>query len=441
MLFMSALIFTSCSDDDDNNIINQEVLQGYENTRAAVDGVADFIDGPIGNLTEDLGEVTMANGGFSSVTVDSQARIAATNAVQAYEQTPTDENAVMASKAIEDLVVANRVAIVGDFQQILGDDFPSEQDLSALIASVENDLNKPSNLTPTQSAAFDIIIDVQINGAAIEALLNIANTKFELGLDIPSYNSPNLPSSSFSTQNLLETALNSVSAVGNLTIPSVEAIQNIVDELLMQEVLQGYEDTRAAVDGVANFIDGPIGDLTEDLGEFTGAQGGFTRVLVDAQVRTDATNAVEAYNANPTMDNAIMAANKIEDLVVANRVAIIGDFQQILGDDFPSDQDLAALITSVEDELGQPSNLSDTESAVFDIIVDVQINGAAIEALLNIANSKFQLGLDIPMYMNPSLPTMINESNLLETALNSVSAVEDLTVPSVQAIQDIVDQG
>ncbi|MBZ9650984.1 hypothetical protein [Psychroflexus montanilacus] len=437
VLMILALIMTSCDSDDDNNFVaGEQPLQGYEDTRAAVDGVADFIDGPIGNLTEDLGELTMAESGFTRVTVDTQARVAATNAVAAYEMNPTDANAVEAANAIEALVVANRVAIIEDFQQILGEDFPTDSDLGALIASVEERLDKPENLMGTQSEAFDVILAVQINGTAVEALLNIANTRFDLGLDVPAYAAPSLPAS-LNTQNLLETALNSVTAVGNLAVPSVEAIQAIVDEQLNREALGGYEDFRVAVDGVADFIDGPIGKLIEDLGMLT--DNDFARVIVDVQVRADAMSAVEAYQADPSSENAITAANEIENLVVANRVAIIEDFQQILGDDFPSDEDLAALIASVEDGFERPSDLSGQESAIFDAIVAVQINGTAVEALLNIANTRYELELDIPMYMAPGLPEMFNEMNLLTTASESVAAVGELAVPSVEAIQAIVD--
>jgi len=436
-MMILALVIVGCSSDDDNNrIVEEQALEGYENTRAAVDGVADFIDGPIANLTVDLGELTMAEGGFDGATVDPQAKVAATNAVEAYELNPTDANAVIAANAIEDLVVANRVAIITDFQQILGNDFPSNADLGALIASVEDRLNKPEGLMDTQSAAFDVITAVQINGVAVEALLNIANTRYELGLDVPTYTAPSIPSS-LNTQNLLETALNSVSAVGRLAVPSVEAIQAIVDDLLMTEVQAGYETNRAAVAGVADFIDGPIGQLTEDLGTLTDSD--FSRVMVDAQVRVDAMSAIEAYEANPSTETAIAAANEIENLVVANRVAIIGDFQQILANDFPSDDDLAALVASVEEGLERPSDLSGAENAVFDVIVAVQVNGAAVEALLNIANTTYELELEIPMYAAPSLPEMASETNLLVTSIESVSAVGDLAVPSVEAIQAIVD--
>ncbi|MBZ9619562.1 hypothetical protein [Psychroflexus lacisalsi] len=436
-MMILALVIVGCSSDDDNNrIVEEQALEGYENTRAAVDGVADFIDGPIANLTADLGELTMAEGGFDGATVDPQAKVAATNAVEAYELNPTDANAVIAANAIEDLVVANRVAIITDFQQILGNDFPSNADLGALIASVEDRLNKPEGLMDTQSAAFDVITAVQINGVAVEALLNIANTRYELGLDVPTYTAPSIPSS-LNTQNLLETALNSVSAVGSLAVPSVEAIQAIVDDLLMTEVQAGYETNRAAVAGVADFIDGPIGQLTEDLGTITDSD--FSRVMVDAQVRVDAMSAIEAYEANPSTETAIAAANEIENLVVANRVAIIGDFQQILANDFPSDDDLAALVASVEEGLERPSDLSGAENAVFDVIVAVQVNGAAVEALLNIANTTYELELEIPMYAAPSLPEMASETNLLVTSIESVSAVGDLAVPSVEAIQAIVD--
>lgn len=436
-MMILALVIVGCSSDDDNNrIVEEQALEGYENTRAAVDGVADFIDGPIANLTVDLGELTMAEGGFDGATVDPQAKVAATNAVEAYELNPTDANAVIAANAIEDLVVANRVAIITDFQQILGNDFPSNADLGALIASVEDRLNKPEGLMDTQSAAFDVITAVQINGVAVEALLNIANTRYELGLDVPTYTAPSIPSS-LNTQNLLETALNSVSAVGRLAVLSVEAIQAIVDDLLMTEVQAGYETNRAAVAGVADFIDGPIGQLTEDLGTLTDSD--FSRVMVDAQVRVDAMSAIEAYEANPSTETAITAANEIENLVVANRVAIIGDFQQILANDFPSDDDLAALVASVEEGLERPSDLSGAENAVFDVIVAVQVNGAAVEALLNIANTTYELELEIPMYAAPSLPEMASETNLLVTSIESVSAVGDLAVPSVEAIQAIVD--
>jgi hypothetical protein len=73
------------------------------------------------------------------------------------------------------------------------------------------------------------------------------------------------------------------------------------------------------------------------------------------------------------------------------------------------------------------------------VIVAVQVNGAAVEALLNIANTTYELELEIPMYAAPSLPEMASETNLLVTSIESVSAVGDLAVPSVEAIQAIVD--
>ncbi len=439
MLVATNFALTSCSSDDDNQVVtNPSLIEGFLEVRTAIDGVADFIDGPIGNLTVDLGTLTMAEGGFTAAVVNPQARNSALSAAQAYSANPSDANAIASAEASSALVIANRNAIAANFIQILGDDFPSMQDLGNFIDGVQNGINRPNNLNNVETAAFNLIVDVQTNGAIVEFLLNAANTKFGLELDVPSYNAPAIPSMANAT-NLINTATASVAAVGALAVPSVVAIQEIVDELLMPQALEGYENLRAAIDGVADFINGPIGSLTVDLGVLTMAEGGFTAFMVNAQTRAEAVNAVGAYNENPNAMNAIAASMALENLVVANRVAIIGDFEQILGDDFPSNEDLGALIASVEASLPKPSNLSDVESAAFDVLVAVQINGNAVEALLGVANTKFDLGLEIPSYMGPGLPNMSTEENFLATAITSVEAVGALAVPSVEAIQQIVD--
>jgi|GEM_PF-2480274 len=438
VLLALAFAFVSCSSDDDNGMpMAEEALQGFGEVQMAVDGVADFIDGPIGDLTEDLGTLTEAD--FTASMVDSSVRNMASSAVQTYNMDPSDENAIASAEATSALVIANRVAIAENFQQILAEDFPSDSDLTAFINSVEEGINMPENLDAVEMSAYQIIVDVQTNGAVVEFLLNAANNRFELGLDVPAYNAPSV-SDMTNTTDLLNTATMSVQAVADLAVPSVEAIQAIVDELLMEnaEALATYEELRGAIDGVADFINGPIGDLTEDIGELV-ADGTFMRVEVDQEARTNAMNAIEAYNENPTPENAIAASNANEALVVANRVAIIGDFQQILGEDFPSEQALNDLVESVEASFTKPSDLTDVEDAAFDVVVAVQVNGNAVEALLNIANETYELGLDVPSYMGPDLPSMQDEANLLDTGVSSVEAVGNLAVPSVEAIQAIID--
>ena len=438
MLVVGNFGLTSCSSDDDNGMVNAQVIEGFLEVRSAIDGVADFIDGPIGNLTVDLGMATMAEGGFTAAQVDPQTRNMALTAAQTYASNPSNENAIASAEASAELVIANRNAIAENFVQILGDDFPSNQDLGNFIESVQGNISMPENLDPVALSAYNVIVEVQTNGAVVKFLLDAANAKFSLGLDVPEYNAPDVPNTT-SAATLINVATASVGAVADLAVPSVTAIQEIVDDLLEVEALEGYENLRAAIDGVADFINGPIATLTEDLGELTMAEGGFSSVMVDQQARTDAITAVETYNENPNAENAIAASMALEALVVANRVAIIGDFEQILGDDFPSNEDLGALIASVEEGLPIPSGLSDVEEAVYNTILAVHINGNAVEALLGIANNKYELGLTIPSYEGPSLPSEANETNLLETGSESVAAVAALAVPSVQAIQEIVD--
>lgn len=438
VLLALAFAFTGCSSDDDNGmVIADNALQGFSEVQMAVDGVADFIDGPIGNLTEDLGILTEAN--FNASVVSPSVRNMASSAVQTYNMNPSDENAIATAEATSALVIANRVAIAENFHQILAEDFPNDADLTEFINGVEEGINMPENLDAVQMASYQIIVDVQTNGAVVEFLLNAANNRFELGLDVAGYNAPSV-SDMTNTTDLLNTATMSVQSVADLAVPSVEAIQAIVDELLMEntETLSTYEELRGAIDGVANFINGPIGDLTEDIGELV-AEGTFMRVEVDQEARTNAMNAIEAYNENPTPENAIAASNANEALVIANRVAIIGDFQQILGEDFPTEEDLNNLVESVEASFTKPSDLSDVESAAFDVIIAVQVNGNAVEALLSIANETYELGLDVPSYMGPELPNMQDEANLLDTGVASVQAVGNLAVPSVEAIQAIID--
>jgi hypothetical protein len=246
-------------------------IEGYVAAQEAVDGVAGFIDGNIGDLTLSIGDLLGA--AFTAATVDPEARLAAEAAVNGLSGSATEEEAVAAAEAITDLVVANRIAIAENFAQIL--DLPLD-DLLVIAAGIEADvragLDMPEGLSAAEQAAFELIVAVQTNGTIVATLLNEANASFELGLEPFVYDAPDLPMD-LTLDSLLVTATASVTAVGALAVPAVADLQAFVDQALMDSAAQGGETGMAGGDGDDATAGGVGDDATAGDDAMAGGDG------------------------------------------------------------------------------------------------------------------------------------------------------------------------
>ncbi|MGM0988237.1 MAG: hypothetical protein ACQEXI_14820 [Pseudomonadota bacterium] len=231
------------------------VRAGFTDLQQAVDGVADFIDGDLGALTTDIGELQGER--FTPAMVDPQVRAETQAAVEALDADASDAEQVAAAEAVTELVVANRVAIAEDFAQILPD-LDIDAAAASIAADVEAGLEAPAGLDAGGEAVFDTIVAVQTNGAIVEALLENANATYELGLDVPGYMAPAVPDTA-DLESLLATASDSVAAVGALAVPATAAIQEIVDGQLAEPAQSASFDLTDTNDSV----NADLGDMTE----------------------------------------------------------------------------------------------------------------------------------------------------------------------------------
>lgn len=193
-----------------------------------------------------------------------------------------------------------------------------------------------------------------------------------------------------------------------------------------------------AVDAVASFIDDQIALLARVINP---AGPGAS---VDAAERAEALAALVNLAPGANSRVTISALNEVEDVVVANRIAIARNFEQIFSV-LPTPITLAEILdvaaqiqAQVDIDLARPG-LDAVSEAALDLVQAVQTNGRIVEALLNLANDQFGLGLTIGTYNGPAVPANPTLDQLLALAPTSVAAVSALAVPSVAAIFDALD--
>lgn len=400
----------------------------------SVDGVADFINSQITRLALAI------NGDAEVALVDPAARAEARAAFEALMAGADAMTTITALGLIEDVVVANRVAIAQNFVQIFAVlDMPiTLEDILAVAAGIQADVEMDlarMGLDMTSEAALGLVQAVQTNGRIVEALVNLANEQFDLGLEVGMFMGPEVPANPTLDQ-LLAIAVQSVAAVAALAVPSVGAVLDVIFVADDAQV-EGVMTVGNNVDAVADFIDSQITRLASTINPEAQI------ATVDAEARAAARMAFEGLMTGARTADTVEALGLIEDVVVANRVAIANNFWQIfqvletpitLAAIFEVAGEIAA---QVQMDLDRPAFDSNTEAAL-SVVQAVQTNGRIVEALVNLANEQFGLGLDVGMFMGPEVPANPTFDELLAIAAQSVAAVAQLAVPSVIAVFDAV---
>src|SRR5690554_624791 len=136
------------TDDGDMNDAGPDVT-GYVGLQQAIDGVADFIDADIGEVTVAIGQLLGED--FSAAMVSAESRDAAMEAVQGLSAASDEAALVAAAEAITDLVVANRIAIAENFAQLLPEVDIAEA-AAAIAADVEAGLAMREGLNAAEQA-------------------------------------------------------------------------------------------------------------------------------------------------------------------------------------------------------------------------------------------------------------------------------------------------